>query len=66
MTTRRRYRRSYRNRPSRVATYVQIARDVVLALAALGDYIAYVPSGFIWQAVGLGLFLAASFLAVAA
>ena len=50
---RRSYRRSYRNRASRIAIYVQIARDSVLGLAALGAYVAYVEKDIIAQATGL-------------
>lgn len=50
---RRSYRRSFQKRASRIAINVQIARDLVLGLAALGAYVAYVEKDIIAQAIGL-------------
>ena len=52
-TPRRRYRRSHRNPASRAATYIQIPRDTIPALAALGAYIAYARTDFLAQAISL-------------
>lgn len=48
-----------------VAVYVQIARDAVVGLAALGAYIAYVRTDILVQAIGLATALGIIFVASA-